>query len=64
MGLRAVCVQAQGTGDAVKLALRVPGAKKLRLRQVLRRGFPAVVTCSRSCSLTALDKLDRRTASG
>jgi hypothetical protein len=58
--LGAACVQAQGTPDALKLALKVPKAKKLRLRKVIRSGLRAVATCSRRCTLTAQARLGRR----
>jgi murein tripeptide amidase MpaA len=60
--LGAVCERAQGTEAALTLGLRVPNAKKLRLRKVLRRGIKAVATCSRTCTVAGQVRLDKKTA--
>jgi hypothetical protein len=60
--LGSVCTRAQGTEAALSLGLRVPNAKKLRLRTALRRGVKAVANCSRSCTVAGQVRLDKKTA--
>ena len=56
--LGAAC--AAGTSGALKLRLKVKGAKKLRRGRVVRRGIRAVARCSRECTLTASIKRGKR----